>query len=280
MQHELNLLLLAPLLLLAVSPAHGQLSDATGLVNRLYVEAGGHTFEVRTVSNFDVSHAYDGDERRLTLFVDSGLENNLGEVVIPRALLGGNLSFYLNDEPFEPELRTTESIAFVTLDFEGAGENRIDIIATEVPAGGDAAAGGDTAAGTGEGGGCLVATAAYGTELAPQVQQLREIRDQRLVQTESGRALLDSFHSFYYSFSPHVADMQRQSPFFGELVRIGITPMISSLSLLSHATLDSDGEVLGYGAALLLLNAAAYLGAPAVALLGARRLRTCTKAPH
>ena len=37
---------------------------------------------------------------------------------------------------------------------------------------------------TEEGGGCLIATATYGTELAPQVQQLRELRDNQLLNTE------------------------------------------------------------------------------------------------
>src|SRR3990172_10377659 len=35
-------------------------------------------------------------------------------------------------------------------------------------------------------GGCLIATATFGTELAPQVQQLRELRDNYLMKTESG----------------------------------------------------------------------------------------------
>ena len=53
-----------------------------------------------------------------------------------------------------------------------------------------------------EGGGCLIATAAYGSEMAPQVQLLREIRDNQLMNTESGSAFM-SEHSMilYYSFS-------------------------------------------------------------------------------
>jgi len=53
-----------------------------------------------------------------------------------------------------------------------------------------------------KGGGCLIATATYGSELAPQVQMLREIRDNSLLQTQSGQSFMESFNSFYYSFSP------------------------------------------------------------------------------
>jgi len=55
---------------------------------------------------------------------------------------------------------------------------------------------------TEEGGGCLIATAAYGSELAPQVQMLREIRDNQLMNTESGSAFMTSFNELYYTFSP------------------------------------------------------------------------------
>lgn len=54
------------------------------------------------------------------------------------------------------------------------------------------------------GGGCLIATATYGSELSPQVQQLRELRDSKLLQTEAGTSFMDSFNSFYYSFSPQI----------------------------------------------------------------------------
>ena len=57
-----------------------------------------------------------------------------------------------------------------------------------------------------EGGGCLIATAAYGSELAPQVQMLREIRDNQLMNTESGSAFMTTFNELYYSFSPTIAE--------------------------------------------------------------------------
>ncbi|MDC4213977.1 MAG: peptidylprolyl isomerase, partial [Candidatus Nitrosopumilus limneticus] len=56
-----------------------------------------------------------------------------------------------------------------------------------------------------KGGGCLIATATYGSELAPQVQLLREIRDNSLLNTESGTVFMKTFNEFYYSFSPTIA---------------------------------------------------------------------------
>ena len=118
------------------------------------------------------------------------------------------------------------------------------------------------------GGGCLIATAAYGSELSPQVQKLREIRDQKLLHTQSGSAFIGGFNEFYYSFSPAVADYERQNPAFKEAVKIAITPMVSSLSILNNVDMDSEFEVLGYGISLILLNVGMYFGVPAIVIAG------------
>jgi hypothetical protein len=117
---------------------------------------------------------------------------------------------------------------------------------------------------TDPGGGCLIATAAYGSELASQVQQLRELRDNRLLQTESGSVFMKSFNDFYYSFSPIIADYERENPVFREAVKIAITPMISTLSILNYVDMNSEAEVLGYGISLILLNIGMYTGFPIV----------------
>jgi len=119
-------------LLFVVAPVYGQLlSDATGLVNRLDVETGGHTFEVQTTANFDVfDFEFYEDEKKLTLFISSGLENNLGEIIIPQNLLGGNLTFYLNDQEYFPKTNSNNLISFVTLNFTGSGDNKLDIFGT------------------------------------------------------------------------------------------------------------------------------------------------------
>ncbi len=121
------------------------------------------------------------------------------------------------------------------------------------------------------GGGCLIATAAYGSELAPQVQQLRELRDNSLLQTEFGSRFMKSFNDFYYSFSPHIADYERENPIFKEVVKIAITPMISSLSILNYINMDSEREVLGYGISLIILNGLMYFGIPASVIVAIRR---------
>ena len=121
------------------------------------------------------------------------------------------------------------------------------------------------------GGGCLIATATYDSELAPQVQQLRDLRDNKLLQTESGSAFMESFNDFYYSYSPGIADYERENPYFKETVKIAITPMISSLSILNHVEMETDAEVLGYGISLILLNIGMYVGIPVAIIFGIRK---------
>jgi len=122
------------------------------------------------------------------------------------------------------------------------------------------------------GGGCLIATATYGSELAPQVQMLREIRDDSLLQTQSGQSFMQGFNSFYYSFSPTIADWERQNPIFKEAVKLTITPLLASLSLLNYVDLDSEESVLGYGIGIILMNVGMYFVAPAVFFMKLKKL--------
>ena len=122
-----------------------------------------------------------------------------------------------------------------------------------------------------EGGGCLIATATYGSEMAPQVQQLREIRDNKLLNTQVGTNFINSFNEFYYSFSPLIADYQRENPIFRELVRLVITPLVTTLSILNYVDVDSEEQVMGYGISIIALNAMMYFGIPIIAILKLRR---------
>ena len=261
------------LLLLVVTPAFGQLlSDKTGLVNRLDVKTGGYAFEVETVANFDIQDfEFDEEQKRLTLYVSSNLENNLGEVYLPQTLLSGNFTFYINGQEYFPTIKPNDNISFITLNFTGSGNNKIEIIGTDYLQGLNQTILIENDSSTenksqDNAGGCLIATAAFGSELAPQVQQLRELRDNQLLQTESGKSFMSSFNDLYYSFSPVIADYERENPLFKEAVKIMITPIISSLSILNYVDMDSEVSVLGYGISLILLNVGMYFVAPGIVI--------------
>ena len=120
-------------------------------------------------------------------------------------------------------------------------------------------------------GGCLIATAAFGSEMAPQVQFLRELRDNTVLQTTSGTAFMNEFNQFYYSFSPYVADYERENPVFKEAVKVTLTPLLTSLTLLNYVEIDSEEEMLGYGIGIILLNVGMYFVAPAVLIISLKK---------
>ena len=119
-------------------------------------------------------------------------------------------------------------------------------------------------------GGCLIATASYGSELAPQVQLLREIRDNTVLQTQSGALFMNGFNQFYYSFSPTIADYERENPVFKEAVKLTLTPMLTSLTVLQYVDVNSEHDMLGYGIGIILLNIGMYFLAPAVLIMKIR----------
>ena len=128
-----SILIILVVLFFVITPAYGQLlSDATGLVNRLDVQTSGQTFEVILTANFDITDfTFDKDQKQIILYLDSGLENNLGEIIMPQNLLTGDFTFYLNDQEFFPRVQSNEKISFITLNFTGSGTNVVKIIGSE-----------------------------------------------------------------------------------------------------------------------------------------------------
>ena len=76
-----------------ITPVYGQLlSDTTGLINRFDIQTSGHTFEIKLTSNFDLTdYTFDKDQKQIILYLDSGLENNLGELIIPQNEPGSSI---------------------------------------------------------------------------------------------------------------------------------------------------------------------------------------------
>jgi hypothetical protein len=81
------------------------------------------------------------------------------------------------------------------------------------------------------------------------------------------------FNQFYYSFSPYIADYERENPAFKETVKLALTPLLISLTLLQHADIDSESEMLGYGIGVILLNVGIYFVIPAVFIMKIRKLQ-------
>lgn len=172
---------------------------------------------------------------------------------------------------FEPADAVEDDAAGDAREAPSAGdavENDAAGDARETPSAGDAA--GDDAAGDAReapsGGGCLIATAAYGSELAPQVQLLREIRDNMLLSTDSGISFMAGFSHLYYSFSPAVADFARENAAFKDSVRTAITPALYTLGIMTLADQNSDASVIAFGLLTIAAMAGIYVAGPILAV--------------
>lgn len=116
--------------------------------------------------------------------------------------------------------------------------------------------------------GCLIATAAFGSELTPQVQFLRDFRDQRILSTAAGSSFMNVFNSWYYSFSPQVADYEREQPWLQATIKTAVYPLLGILHVAEKGYGLSDGEegsVLA-GFATSSLIGMVYLSPAAVAI--------------
>ena len=80
---------------------------------------------------------------------------------------------------------------------------------------------------------------------------------------------MSTFNDIYYSFSPVIADYERENPLFKETVKLAITPMISTLSLMENA--ESESEVLSIGISVIILNLGIYLAVPVIVIFGIRK---------
>ncbi|HVX02303.1 MAG TPA: CFI-box-CTERM domain-containing protein [Nitrososphaera sp.] len=115
--------------------------------------------------------------------------------------------------------------------------------------------------------GCLIATAAFGSELTPQVQFLRGFRDDYVVKSMSGSAFMDAFNTVYYSFSPQVADYERQQPWLQATVKAAVYPLFGILMASEQAFSSSGG---GEGGTILAgVVASTLIGAVYVSPLAA-----------
>jgi hypothetical protein len=228
-----------------------------GFVNKYMIDINGKNFEVTFTANFNVSsHTFSTDDKMLQFNVQAIHEKeNVAEIIIPRDLFDGEFTILLDDKEIFAPVNKTERSSIISVVFDGKGDYTIGITTMDKY----------------NGSGCLIATAAFGSELAPQVQLLREIRDNTILQTKSGSAFMTGFNQLYYSFSPTIADYERDNIIFKEAVKLTLIPLLTSLTLLQYADIDSESEMLEYGIGIILLNIGMYFVAPAVLITKIRK---------
>ena len=90
----------------------------------------------------------------------------------------------------------------------------------------------DGGCGGGTDDGCFVATAAYGSAIASEVQELRMFRDFVLRSTRWGSDFFDDFYKYYYTISPPIAARMQADEHLAEMVRaILVQPLLIALRL-------------------------------------------------
>ena len=259
-------------LIIIVQPAFGVLlGEKTGLKFSSSVNVDGTVFVIEGTGNFDVKDiSFDQQNNALVFIIESSLEYNLMEIIIPNELIGEQILFLVDGVQVEGNLKSGTTTMFATLEFTGVGTHNLTISDSEYEIVQPTYYTLDEMAEDAvepNGGGCLIATAAFGSEIAPQIQLLRELRDNTILQTKSGSAFMAGFNQFYYSFSPAVADYERENSMFKEAVKLSLTPMLTSLAILNYVDIDTEEEMLGYGIGVILLNIGMYFVAPAAVII-------------
>jgi hypothetical protein len=119
--------------------------------------------------------------------------------------------------------------------------------------------------------GCLIATATYGSELAPEVRFLRDFRDFEILQTFAGSSFMVAFNDWYYSFSPTVAQFEYTHPTARSAMKLILYPLLAILRVGAAAfDLSPNNHELGATLSGLTIGAligSIYVGLPLTALL-------------
>lgn len=124
-----------------------------------------------------------------------------------------------------PQLTTHARIRLLGTGWSGGGEVRFDEIGFWVPA--------KTY--------CFIATAAYGSPMAEEIQVLREFREAYLVTNPVGKALVD----LYYRVSPPIAEFITEHPGLKPIVRAALVPAVTMSTVAINTTPVQKAAILG-----------------------------------
>jgi peptide/nickel transport system substrate-binding protein len=118
---------------------------------------------------------------------------------------------------------------------------------------------------------CLIATATYGSELSPEVQSLRNLRDNMVLRTRAGSAFMSAFNAWYYSFSPAVAQQITHDATLRDAMKVLLYPAVAILKVAAtpFTLLPGSGELAAILSGLVasFMLGATYLAIPTTGLL-------------
>ena len=114
--------------------------------------------------------------------------------------------------------------------------------------------------------GCLIATATFGSELSPEVQFLRDFRDNKILHTYAGATFMTTFNEWYYSFSPAVANYENTHAGTIPIMKLFLYPLIAILHIgaMPFDLLSGNSELAAFmsGIIVSILLGSTYVTIP------------------
>jgi hypothetical protein len=123
---------------------------------------------------------------------------------------------------------------------------------------------------------CIIATAAYGSEMAPDVVYMRYVRDGLIGSTSMGHPIVQVWNAFYYSWSPPVAAAIAESSLLQAIFRILLLPLVAIVHITAWMFASLGSENLASAVAFTVaavLSTCTYIVLPALVLRRVLTLR-------
>jgi hypothetical protein len=114
----------------------------------------------------------------------------------------------------------------------------------------------------------LIATTAFGSEIAPRVQYLRNFRENYILSTQAGSSFMKVFNSWYYSSSPYIADYEKHQPWLQQVIKVSVYPLLGILfiSQSTYSAIPGDYGAIAAGFVSSYMIGAIYFSPLALAI--------------